>query len=126
MLTTFLVHFCSVVFFLHNYETSLLVIILLQEFPIDDNYCGTYDINTPINGPEPITAEAGTILNASASSIAVSITHRYTVAFIGTTHGHIKKVSNGDNCHHHYTIMDNFIIKLSYSTYYALDIFSKN
>ncbi|KAL5015003.1 hypothetical protein ScPMuIL_009273 [Solemya velum] len=65
----------------------------LTEFPIDDNYCGTYDINTPISGPEPITAEAGTILNVSTSSIAVSITHRYTVAFIGTTRGHIQKVS---------------------------------
>lgn len=86
---------------------------MLQEFPIDDNYCGTYDINTPISGPEPITAEAGTILNVSTSSIAVSITHRYTVAFIGTTRGHIQKVSNDDNNDNYETIMNNCITRLS-------------
>ncbi|XP_036358669.1 plexin-A1 isoform X4 [Octopus sinensis] len=61
---------------------------------IDDNYCGTLDINTPIAGTVPVevpfTQDFPSII---ASAVAVSITYDYTVAFIGTTVGTVIKVS---------------------------------
>lgn len=63
-------------------------------FDIDDDYCGKYDFNTPINGPESVKASRAIGINTSASSLIVTTTHAgYTVAFIGTRTGHIKKVS---------------------------------
>lgn len=64
-----------------------------QPFDIDDDYCGKYDFNTPINGPESVKASRAIGINSSASSLIVTTTHAgYTVAFIGTRTGHIKKV----------------------------------
>lgn len=64
-----------------------------QPFDIDDDYCGKYDFNTPINGPESVKASRAIGINTSASSLIVTTTHAgYTVAFIGTRTGHIKKV----------------------------------
>nr|XP_034329620.1 plexin-A2-like [Crassostrea gigas] len=63
-------------------------------FDIDNEYCGKYDFNTPINGPELIKASRTININTTASSLIVTTTHSgYTVAFIGTRTGHIKKVS---------------------------------
>ncbi|XP_041350001.1 plexin-A2-like isoform X2 [Gigantopelta aegis] len=65
------------------------------DFHIDDDYCGAQDINNPLNGYNPIKEEAVLKFtpNTTVSSIIVSITHFYTVAFVGTTSGHIKKVA---------------------------------
>lgn len=65
----------------------------LQPFDIDNEYCGKYDFNTPINGPELIKASKTININTTASSLIVTTTHSgYTMAFIGTRTGHIKKV----------------------------------
>lgn len=67
--------------------------IFLQLFDIDDDYCGKHDFNTPINGPESVRASRAIGINTTASSLIVTTTHAgYTVAFIGTRAGHIKKV----------------------------------
>ena len=65
-----------------------------KEFDISDDYCGTYgDINTPIAGTRPVEANAVIRFEeTSATSIAVTVTHDYTVAFIGTDKGNLKKV----------------------------------
>lgn len=61
---------------------------------IDDNYCGSLDINTPIAGSMPVDSEPTLVLKSTTvSAVAVSITYDYTVAFIGTTDGRIIKVS---------------------------------
>ena len=68
-------------------------ICIETDFAINDDYCGTYEFNNPIAGTKPISANAiihfdGTLV----SSIAVTDIHGYTVAFIGTASGTIKKV----------------------------------
>ncbi len=67
--------------------------LCFQDFAIEDDYCGAYELNNPIAGTKPISANAvirfdGTLV----SSIAVTHTHDYTVAFVGTAEGTIKKV----------------------------------
>lgn len=63
-------------------------------FDIDNEYCGKYDFNTPINGPKSIKATKVISINTTASSLIVTTTYAgYTVAFIGTRTGHITKVS---------------------------------
>ena len=66
---------------------------LFQTFQIDDNYCGQHEINTPIAGSEAVSADAVLYMEGtSATSIAVMVTHEYTVAFVGTGDGQLKKV----------------------------------
>jgi len=64
------------------------------EFDINDDYCGTFgDINTPIAGTRPVEATAVVRFEeTSTTAIAVTVTHDYTVAFIGTDKGELKKV----------------------------------
>ena len=60
---------------------------------ITDQYCGDYDINHPIAGTQPIKADAALQFATSLlTSITVTITHQYTVAFLGTEEGYLKKV----------------------------------
>ncbi|XP_048738667.2 plexin A3-like isoform X3 [Ostrea edulis] len=71
---------------------------LTTKIDIGDDYCGNYDFNTPINGPEPVTSSRAISINATASSLIVTTTHAgYTVAFIGTRTGHVKKVAVESN-----------------------------
>lgn len=60
---------------------------------INDDFCGM-DVNTPLGGSMPI--EATPVLTYSGlllTSVAATSTHDYTVAFMGTATGHLKKVS---------------------------------
>ncbi|XP_062600116.1 plexin-A4-like [Saccostrea cucullata] len=60
---------------------------------IGDEYCGQYDFNNPVNGPEAIKASLAISVNSTASSLIVTTTNAgYTVAFVGTKTGHIKKI----------------------------------
>lgn len=66
---------------------------LLQQVLINDDFCGM-DVNTPLGGSMPI--EATPVLTYSGlllTSVAATSTHDYTVAFMGTATGHLKKVS---------------------------------
>ncbi|XP_061193890.1 plexin-A4-like [Saccostrea echinata] len=61
---------------------------------IGDDYCGQYDFNNPINGPEAVRAVRTISIKATASSLIVTTTNAgYTVAFVGTKTGHIKKIA---------------------------------
>ncbi|XP_048252946.1 plexin-A2-like isoform X3 [Haliotis rufescens] len=64
-------------------------------FNITDDYCGEHDINNPIDGNKPITADAALRFGShtNVSAITVAITHDYTVAFVGTSRGNIIKVT---------------------------------
>ena len=60
---------------------------------INDNYCGDFEMNHPIAGTYPVKADAAIQFATNLlTSIHVAITHEYTVAFLGTEEGHIKKV----------------------------------
>ncbi|XP_061187721.1 plexin-A4-like isoform X2 [Saccostrea echinata] len=61
---------------------------------IGDDYCGQYDFNNPISGPEAVKTDIAISINATASSLIVTTTNAgYTVAFVGTKTGHIKKIA---------------------------------
>lgn len=72
----------------------LLFFVLFQpDYNIADNYCGTHDFNTPIAGNRAVTSEAAAFFpKESTTSIAVTTTHKYTVAYIGTAKGKVYKV----------------------------------
>lgn len=51
------------------------------------------DVNQPLGGINPIETEpAISYDNVLLTSVAASSTHDYTVAFLGTSTGHLKKV----------------------------------
>ena len=67
--------------------------IVLQPFEIGDDYCGQYDINHPIKGAEPVSRDALiTWHDVNVTSLAVTSTSDFTVAFIGTDRGRLRKV----------------------------------
>ena len=80
-----------------DHNTMESIFCLLQQFldKITLSYCGTLDINQPIDGLDPISATAALTLKTMVSAITVTVTHDYTVGFIGTQDGHIIKVSYG-------------------------------
>ena len=51
------------------------------------------DVNQPLGGINPIETEpAITYDNVLLTSVAAAPTHEYTVGFLGTSTGHLKKV----------------------------------
>ena len=58
---------------------------------IEEDFCGM-DVNTPLGGEKP--AVAISVLNFSVPLTAVAATSagNYTVVFLGTRQGHLKKV----------------------------------
>ncbi|XP_078341756.1 plexin-A4-like isoform X2 [Crassostrea virginica] len=61
--------------------------------PIGDDYCGQYDVNHPINGPEPIQSQGILSFNRSASSIiAFPAQNGETIIFLGLQKGTIQKI----------------------------------
>ncbi|CAH1783359.1 unnamed protein product [Owenia fusiformis] len=69
-----------------------------SDWTIDDDYCGAHDFNQPIAGNIPIVGKAViTFPTTLVTSLAVTytsntVTNQYTVAFMGTSTGHLKKV----------------------------------
>ena len=64
-----------------------------QNIDIGDDYCGKYDFNSPINGPEPIQSQGILSFNRSASSIiAFPAQNGDTIIILGLKEGTIKKV----------------------------------
>ncbi|XP_055342712.1 plexin-A2-like [Paramacrobiotus metropolitanus] len=59
---------------------------------VGDNFCGS-DFNYPLNGSIPITATPIlTYSDVRITAVATSVTHAYTVLFLGTEKGVLKKV----------------------------------
>ncbi|RWS07647.1 plexin A-like protein [Dinothrombium tinctorium] len=59
---------------------------------IDDDFCGI-DVNTPLGGSIPIeTTPVLTYSNVLLTSVATTVVHSYTIAFLGTNTGNLKKV----------------------------------
>lgn len=72
---------------------------LKQPFEIGDDYCGQHDINHPIKGTDPVSREAIIVWpSASIASVALTVTGDFTVAFVGTVDGHLRKVVNVSCC----------------------------
>ena len=64
-----------------------------QNIQIGDDYCGQYDVNHQITGPEPVQSQGILSFNRSASSIiAFPAQNGETIIFLGLQEGTIKKV----------------------------------
>lgn len=64
----------------------------MQPVPIDDNFCGL-DINQPLGGSTPV--EGLTLYTTSRdrmTSVASYVYNGYSVVFVGTKSGKLKKV----------------------------------
>ncbi|CAH0391888.1 unnamed protein product [Bemisia tabaci] len=60
---------------------------------IDEDFCGL-DVNTPIGGESPASAVAPLLFDKRLTAVAATSTGNYTVVFVGTADGHLKK-----DCH---------------------------
>ncbi|XP_063706809.1 plexin-A4 isoform X3 [Culicoides brevitarsis] len=58
---------------------------------ISEDFCGL-DVNSPLGGEQPITAVPVAIFNTELTAVASTTTSGFTVVFIGTKSGHLKKV----------------------------------
>ncbi|XP_078309560.1 plexin A3-like [Crassostrea virginica] len=66
---------------------------LKTNIQIGDDYCGQYEFNSPINGPEPIQSQGILSLNRSASSIiAFPAQNGETIIFLSLQEGTIQKI----------------------------------
>uniref|UniRef100_A0A8D8QE28 Plexin-A4 n=1 Tax=Cacopsylla melanoneura TaxID=428564 RepID=A0A8D8QE28_9HEMI len=59
--------------------------------PINEDFCGSKE-NHPLGGKQPIKSKSVLNLDVRATAVAATSTGDYTVVFIGTENGHLKKV----------------------------------
>lgn len=59
---------------------------------IGEDFCGL-DVNTPLGGETPMAAVPVLVFNHHLTAVAATSTGDYTVVFVGTSTGHLKKVS---------------------------------
>uniref|UniRef100_A0A8D8Y8M6 Plexin-A2 n=1 Tax=Cacopsylla melanoneura TaxID=428564 RepID=A0A8D8Y8M6_9HEMI len=59
--------------------------------PINEDFCGSKE-NHPLGGKQPIKSKSVLNLDVRATAVAATSTGDYTVVFIGTETGHLKKV----------------------------------
>lgn len=69
--------------------TMKCVVTRLQS--LSEDFCGL-DVNSPLGGETPVTSTAAATFNTEITSIAATTTSSFTVAFIGTKRGHLKKL----------------------------------
>ena len=58
---------------------------------LSDDFCGI-DINSPLEGTEPITSIAAQTFPTKVTSVISTSANEHTVVFLGTETGHLKKV----------------------------------
>lgn len=58
---------------------------------IGEDFCGL-DVNSPLGGEHPIAAVPVAIFNKRLTAVAATRTSGYTVVFIGTANGYLKKI----------------------------------
>lgn len=69
------------------------IFFLLQKLQtIGEDFCGL-DVNTPLGGEQPIIANTVLLFLTRLTAVAATSTSDFTVVFVGTATGHLKKVS---------------------------------
>lgn len=58
---------------------------------ISEDFCGL-DVNSPLGGEQPIAAVPVSLFNNQLTAVAATSTSGFTVVFIGTRDGHLKKI----------------------------------
>lgn len=74
-----------------NINLFILIFMLQKLQTIAEDFCGL-DVNTPLGGQEPMTAVPVLTFTKLLTAVAATSTGDYTVVFIGTSNGHLKKV----------------------------------
>ena len=59
---------------------------------MDEDFCGL-DVNTPLGGDLPITQTPALTFDTLLTAVTATAIGDSTVAFLGTNHGHLKKVA---------------------------------
>lgn len=65
--------------------------VLTKLQTIGEDFCGL-DVNTPLGGELPIAAVPVLVFGSHLTAVAATSTGDYTVVFLGTANGHLKKV----------------------------------
>nr|NP_524637.2 plexin A, isoform A [Drosophila melanogaster]AAF59394.1 plexin A, isoform A [Drosophila melanogaster] len=65
--------------------------VLTKLQTIGEDFCGL-DVNSPLGGETPITSVPVAMFNTKLTSVAATSTSGYTVVFVGTSDGFLKKV----------------------------------
>ena len=76
--------------------------VTLQSIPINESYCGEAEQNGPLVGN--IAVESSPILTFSdtqLTSVAAAAVNGHAIIYLGTHHGHLKKVSELSRNNHH-------------------------
>lgn len=60
---------------------------------IGEDFCGL-DVNTPLGGEQPVSAVPVLLFGTRLTAVVATSTGDFTVVFIGTSTGHLKKVSH--------------------------------
>lgn len=59
---------------------------------ISESFCGL-DVNTPLGGRDPVLEQPVATMPGLLTAVAATSTGDFTVVFLGTSNGHLKKVS---------------------------------
>lgn len=69
-----------------------MYIIYLQRInDLNEDFCGM-EVNTPLGGKQPVEGLAVLTFPTRLTAVAATSTEVYTVVFLGTANGHLKKV----------------------------------
>lgn len=73
-------------------HAHVLFLFLLQKLQtIGEDFCGL-DVNTPLGGEQPVSAVPVLLFPTRLTAVVATSTGDFTVVFIGTAKGHLKKV----------------------------------
>lgn len=79
--------------FKHLIGDLILILYFLQKLSsIGEDFCGL-DVNTPLGGEQAVLTSPVLIFNTRLTAVVATSTGDFTVVFIGTSTGHLKKVS---------------------------------
>ena len=62
---------------------------------LSEDFCGM-DVNSPLGGEQPVESLAVHTFPTRLTAVAATSTEVYTVVFLGTATGHLKKVNTID------------------------------
>lgn len=62
-----------------------------RRLDLNEDFCGM-DVNTPLGGKQPVESLASLTFPTRLTAVAATSTDAYTVVFLGTAQGHLKKV----------------------------------
>lgn len=66
-----------------------------QGIEINSSYCGEVEQNGPLVGTVPLESNARMVFSSTRlTAVALTAVNGHIVAFLGTAHGHIRKVSD--------------------------------